>query len=212
MLVPTEPKIYHIVHVDRLRSIVAGGRLWCDKEMTTRKETGTTIGINNIKQRRLATTLTSYPDLHVGDCVPFYLCPRSVMLYVIYRANHTELEYQGGQGPIVHLEADLRQTVAAADSAERRWVFTTSNAGSNYFEDYADLNDLNRLDWGAIVATDWRNQREEKQAEFLVEESFPWRLVTRIGVQSRAVHDRVLAVIGGSSHRPAVQIRPDWYY
>ena len=42
------------------------------------------------------------------------------MLYVISMANHPELPYRGGQGPIIHLEADLRQTVARADSNERR--------------------------------------------------------------------------------------------
>ena len=30
---PRHPKIYHIVHVDRLPSIVADGCLWCDAEV-----------------------------------------------------------------------------------------------------------------------------------------------------------------------------------
>lgn len=55
--------------------------------------------------------LNSHPGLYVGQCVPFYFCPRSVMLYVIYCANHDELSYRGGQGPILHLEADLYETV-----------------------------------------------------------------------------------------------------
>ena len=65
-----------------------------------------------IKQRRRSLTLNSYPRLRVGECVPFYFCPRSIMLYAIFRANLPELSYRGGQVPIVHLEADLRQTVA----------------------------------------------------------------------------------------------------
>jgi hypothetical protein len=45
---------------------------------------GTVIGMNNIKQRRLnELTLASHPGLHVGACVPFYFCPRSVMLFLI---------------------------------------------------------------------------------------------------------------------------------
>ncbi|MBE7527723.1 MAG: DUF4433 domain-containing protein [Burkholderiales bacterium] len=35
-------------------------------------------GVAQIKQRRLTSCLNSYPDLRVGDCVPFYFCPRSV--------------------------------------------------------------------------------------------------------------------------------------
>ena len=79
MLVPTEPKIYHTVHVDRLPSIIDDGELRCDAKMSQRSDAGTTIGISDIKSRRLNSTLRSHPDLHVGDCVPFYFCPRSVM-------------------------------------------------------------------------------------------------------------------------------------
>ena len=117
--VPTAPKIYHIVHVDRLPSIVADGRLWCDAEITQRSASGTTIWMNEIKQRRLTNELHSHEGLCVGDCVPFYFCPRSVMLYVIHRKNHPNLTYRGGQKPIVHLEADLRQTVDWADTNQR---------------------------------------------------------------------------------------------
>jgi len=110
MPVPYKPKIYHIVHVDRLPSIIADGWLWSDADIVRRSLPGTTIGMNGIKQRRLnELTLTSHPGLHVGDCVPFYFCPRSIMLYLIHQANHPELAYRGGQDPIVHLEADLHQ-------------------------------------------------------------------------------------------------------
>lgn len=48
MTVPAQPKIYHIVHVDRLPSIVADGCLWCDAEIVRRAPKGTTIGMNSI--------------------------------------------------------------------------------------------------------------------------------------------------------------------
>lgn len=100
---PTAPKIYHIVHVDRLSSIIDAGQLWSDAEIVRRAAANpgmrTTIGMNSIKERRLnELTLDSHPGVRVGQCVPFYFCPRSIMLYVIYRANHDELAYRGGQG------------------------------------------------------------------------------------------------------------------
>lgn len=140
MTVPAQPKLYHIVHVDRLASIIAAGGLLCDAAVMANQTAGTTIGMNSIKQRRLQElTLASYPDLHVGDCVPFYFCPRSIMLFIIRQANHPELDYQGGQGSIVHLQADLQASVTWASENGRRWVFTLSNAGSYYFEDRCDL-------------------------------------------------------------------------
>lgn len=209
---PEEPKIYHIVHVDRLASIIAGG-LWCDAEVVRRAQPGTTIGMNAIKQRRLTElTLASHPGLFVGQCVPFYFCPRSIMLYLIYQRNHPDLEYRGGQGPIIHLESDLMQTIRWAEAQGQRWAFTLGNAGSRYFEDRSDLNQLGEIDWNAVNARDWRGCKEGKQAEFLIEHQFPWALISRIGALSRTTYDQVLTVLQGAAHTPVVEIRPEWYY
>ncbi|GIX33869.1 MAG: hypothetical protein KatS3mg125_1825 [Lysobacterales bacterium] len=213
MTVPARPKLYHIVHVDRLPSIVAEGRLWCDREVARRALPGTAIGMNSIKWRRLnELRLTSHPDLFVGDCVPFYFCPRSVMLYLIHQGNHPELSYRGGQERIVHLEADLYGVVAWANENNRRWAFTLSNAGARYFEDRSDLRQLGEIDWNAVRATDWRQCKEGKQAEFLLERSFPWHLVERIGVLSKAMQTAVVEALPAQGHRPPVEIRPEWYY
>lgn len=213
MAVPTQPKIYHICHVDRLPSILADKGLWCDAEIVRRNPLGTTIGMSNIKQRRLTElTLASHPGLYVGQCVPFYFCPRSIMLYLISRGNHPEIVYRGGQGPIIHLECDLRATVAWANAQSRRWAFTLSNAGAYYFEDRADLARLGEIDWGAVLARDWQQCKEGKQAEFLVEQSFPWDLVERIGVHSRGMYQQVANALSAHNHRPAVEIRTEWYY
>ncbi len=213
MPMPAEPKIYHIVHVDRLPSIIADGYLWCDGEIVRRSPPGSTIGMNHIKARRLKElTLGSHQDLHVGHCVPFYFCPRSIMLYLIHQANHPELAYHGGQDPIVHLEADLRQTVAWAEERGLRWAFTLSNAGAYYFEDRCDLARLDEIDWNAVQARDWRQCKEGKQAEFLVEQQFPWKLVSRIGVLSRDTFFQVRAALQAATHRPSVELKPDWYY
>ncbi len=212
MNVPPNPKIYHIVHVDRLPSIIADGCLWCDVEVERRRPPGTSIGMSSIKQRRLRELqLRSHPGLYVGQCVPFYFCPRSVMLYLIYRKNQ-ELSYRGGQAPIVHLVADLRKTVQWAESEGLRWAFTLSNAGSYYFEDRCDLADLGEIDWRAVQARKWQTCKEGKQAEFLVERRFSWDLVDEIGVYSERVRKEALAALNASDHRPLVEIQPDWYY
>lgn len=212
MVQPERPKIYHICHVDRLASIVASGGLLSDAMVQQQATPGTVIGMNNIKQRRLnELTLTSHPDLYVGQCVPFYFCPRSVMLYLIHMRN-PELAYRDGQGAIIHLEADLAAAVEWANHRALRWAFTLSNAGACYFEDRANLVQLHEIDWGAVQARDWRQCKEGKQAEFLVENGFPWQLVERIGVCSAAVHAQVAHTLPAQGHRPVVEVRPDWYY
>lgn len=211
---PPAPKIYHIVHVDRLASIVRGGGLFCDAIMMQQQNAGTMIGISDIKQRRLQSPLMSRPGIRVGDCVPFYFCPRSIMLYIIHRANHQNLAYRGGQGPIIHLEADLQAALDWATAQSTRWAFTLSNAGSTYFEDRADRARLNEVNWPAVMTTDWRDPavKEGKQAEFLIEAQFPWSLVERIGVYSSGIAHQVASVLPNPGHRPRVEILTNWYY
>ena len=136
------------------------------------------------------------------------------MLYVIWKRNHSELEYLGGQGPIVHLEADLHRVVEWARINSRRWAFTTANASTSYFDDYADLSHLNKIDWDAVSARWWPDPpvKESKQAEFLLEYSLPWELVDRIAISTNNLYNVIQNALGGGQHRPAVVVKPGWYY
>lgn len=214
MPVPKCPKIYHILHVDRLASVIEAGRLWSDHEMRERGPTGTTIGMNKIKENRLNFPVKCWPGDAVGQYVPFYFCSRSIMLFVLHCANNPDLAYRGGQGPIVHLEADLRTVIAEADAQQRRWALALSNAGSRYAEFRGNEVGLEEIDWAAIANRDFRNPdvKERKQAEFLIKRSFPWRLVERIGVQSNRIAQQVADIMRDAAHRPQVEIRPDWYF
>lgn len=218
MAIPHQPKIYHILHVDRLASVLADGGLWSDAKVQQHASPGTTIGMSSIKERRLASSLTSHPTLKVGQCVPFYFCPRSIMLYLIYQQNHPELTYKGGQTPIIHLECDLHASIAWAEGLKRRWAFTLSNAGSFYFEDRASIAQLGEINWGAVAAVKWSGPgvsssvKEGKQAEFLLEESFPWALVERIGVQSQSLYQQVSGLLADNAHHPKLEILREWYY
>ena len=113
---------------------------------------------------------------------------------------------------IVHLQADLGTVVNWAQQQAQRWAFTLSNAGSYYFEDRNDLAHLNELNWPAIATHYWQSCREEKQAEFLLEDSFPWHLVEAIGVHSKLAYQQVMNELQATAHKPSVTIKPEWYY
>lgn len=212
---PPRPRIYHITHVDNLPGIVRNGGLLSDKAVLTCGGPVQPIGMSGIKRRRLEELgVHCHPGTKVGDYVPFYLCPRSVMLYVIHRANHPELTYRGGQEPIVHLEADLHNVIRWAEGNGMRWAFSLSNAGARYTEFRSTVADLDQLDWGAIAATDFRHPdtKERKQAEFLLYKRFPFELVERIGVRSATIQAQASAALAGANHAPRVEVRPEWYF
>lgn len=211
-------KIYHIVHIDRLESILRAKNLYCDKTITNNSSIypGSNIGINSIKERRMCRyKLNTHPNLFVGDCVPFYYCPRSVMLYVIHQNldRVSDLSFQGGQDNIIHLESSFQTAIDFANANNLKWVFTDSNAGSNYFQDSNDLNLLTHfLDFKAINARQWNACKEKKQAEFLIENLFPFELIERIGVKSIKVQQSVADLLKDTDFSPSIEVKTDWYY
>jgi hypothetical protein len=211
---PSNPKIYYIVNIDKLRPIARDRFLWSDVESRSRNVSGTPIGMSKIKERRLRLPVKCHMGTTVGEYVPFYYCPRSVMLYIIYMGNSPELMYKGGQEPIVHLEFNLNKVVEWANTNRRRWAIALSNAGAVYTEFRNDLAGLDEINWEAIKNNDFRSRdvKEAKQAEFMVHKSVPWNLVERIGVCSVAMQKATQEMLNLFEHRPTVEVLRDWYY
>ena len=151
---PAHPKIFYITHVDNLRSIVAAGELLSDASMIVRGAPHAGIGMSTIKQRRLGLPVSCHANDHdhVGDYVPFYFCPRSIMLFVIHCGNHPDLTYRGGQAPIVHMQADLHAVVAWGRQHNRRWGVHSLERGSEVREGSTNPPRNRRREWGYAVS------------------------------------------------------------
>jgi hypothetical protein len=220
-LPPANQCIYHITHVNNLSAIIADGGLLSDAVMIARGGSNVNIGMNHIKKRRLTLPVSCHQGLNVGDCVPFYFCPRSIMLFKLHRPDGPEITYRDGQVPIVHLEADLGTVVAWANGHQHRWAFSLSNAGAFYTQFRNNLNDLHHVDWDAVASDNFSagsktpsgNQvKEFKQAEFLLHNDFPWSLVQRIGVASPVVARQAQVAIANAVHKPQISVQPSWYF
>jgi hypothetical protein len=213
--VPNNPKVYHITHVNNLPRIIAAGGLSSDRRRIAQGLACDLVGMSSIKHRRLhQLRVDCRPNTFVGDYVPFYFCPRSIMLFILHRGNHPEVTYRGGQGPIVHLRADLAAVVRWADANRRAWAFTNGNAGAYVTTFFNDLGRLDEVNWDAVAATDFRDAvvKEGKQAEFLLQDWFPWELVEFIGVQNDSTLAAARCALAVAAHQPAVQRTTDWYY
>lgn len=211
--VPEKPKLFHITHVDNLASIIVDDALCSEAALLSRGGPMAAVGMGHIKRHRFTIAVPCHPGTKVADYVPFYFCPRSVMLFILHKGNHPDVDYRGGQEPILHLEFDLHEVVAWADANGHSWAFTPMNAAAAYTPFYAEQRALVAIDWQAVATNEWRSAdvQEHKQAEFLVHESVPWSLVRRIAVYGNAIHDKVLSIIA-----PAlislVEVRREWYY
>ena len=215
MSTPTEPKIYHITHVDNLVHLASSGCLWSDAKRIELDLDCRVVGMSEIKRRRLEEIeVTCHPGTKVGQYAPFYFCPRSIMLFILHRGNHPSIEYSEGQWPIVHLQADLRATTQWADENNIQWAFSDRNAGGRLAAFFNRWGDLDKINWAAVAATDFRDPqiKEGKQAEYLVYGAFPWTLVERIGVLDDTARRRVANALSGAAHQPRIDVEPGWYY
>jgi hypothetical protein len=212
--ISTHPKIYHITHINNLEGILSDKVIWSDAKRLKLGLDCEIVGMSKIKKRRLEELeVKCHPGTKVGEYVPFYFCPRSIMLYILYMGNHPDISYREGQGPIVHLQADLMASIQWAEKHKVRWAFSDRNAGERIANFYNDVNKFNRVNWPAAAATDWRDTiiQEGKQAEFLVYKSFPWELVEKIGVHNNIVQQNVIEKLTGKN-QSLVSIEPSWYY
>ena len=212
---PKKPKIYHITPVCNLDNILLDEVLWSDAKRLELGLECQIVGMSKIKKARLEEAeVKCHSGTKVGEYVPFYFCPRSVMLYILYMGNHPDIDYHEGQEPIIHLQADLKAAVKWATNNRIRWAFSDINARTSFAQFYNDMSQLNDvINWSAVEATYWYETAIQtyKQAEFLVYESFPWELVERIGVCSSRIKDQVIEKLG-KRVSPEVTIKNDWYY
>jgi hypothetical protein len=124
--------------------------------------------------------------------------------------------YSGGQRDVVYLVA-YAETVA---SEVPNCCFTNGHAVEAVTNFYSDLKDLSLVDMVAVETWRWGGKwllndpdiMRRKQAEFLVHQKFPWRLVARLGVLDTTMLAQVREIIAGTTHRPGVTIQPKWYY
>ncbi len=209
--------IYHITHVSNLPSIIKDGCLWSDRQVLGRGGQNIVIGMNRIKQRRLNEIRVScHPGLFVGDFVPFYYCPRSIMLYLIHMKSG-EIEFQDGQDRIVHLVSSVKTAVKFA--TDRHWAFSDGNAGTYHTVYSDDLDKFDSLvDMSAVRTTHWGGTgadpsiKHKKQAEFLVQDFFPWQAIRTIGTKKASVMNEVKQALAAADHQPEIVVKPDWYY
>jgi hypothetical protein len=165
--VPDDPPIFHITSTDNLPGILREGGLWCDAKRIARKLVTRNIAHVHIKERRLARAVETSSGGTLGDYVPFNFCPRSVMLYPVSTGR---TGYDGGQANIVHLVSSVRRAVALGGA----WAFTDRHAELAHALHYDSLDDLSEVPWHVMDRTYWSDVKEERQAEFLVKDFFPW--------------------------------------
>ncbi len=209
---PSEIPILHITHISNLPLIITDGFLWSDRMQLDKNHCNQTIGLPHIKQRRLdELEVMCHAGTKVGDYVPFYFHIHSPMLYYIHKRGD-ELGYKGGQEDVVYLGTKMSNAIGWAENNNKKWAFTSGNAGAYLCDFYNDVNDLDKVNWDAVKQRYWSDCKDAKQSEFLVHEQFPWDRLEFIGVYDEGHKEQVENIIAKLTHKPTIKVQKNWYY
>ncbi len=204
--------IYHITHINNLSLILKSGGLIANSRLQKQQTQYTDIAHSQIQDRRANIYVPCATDGCLQDYVPFYFAPRSPMLYAIHK-NNVE-GYTVAQNSIIHLvsEAELIETNNLA------FAFTDGHAIMAYSEFYDNLQNLNVIDWQIMKEQYWNNTPEDgdrkrrRQAEFLIHQFVPWKLIKEIAVQNITLKSQVSKLLQNFNFNNSIKVYANWYY
>lgn len=214
MTVPTDIRLYRLIHVDNLKVLLTRGALHAPNFTPNDGLPYRTIHNVNVQASRCDRPICCGPDGTCHDYVPFYFGPLSVMLLNL-KTGRVE-GYNEGQRPLIYLTTSIERVTQASC----RFVFSDGHGLATFTSWYDDLGQLHNVDWQLVGARYWADTPEDndrqrrKQAEFLIWQSVDWSLIERIGVLNQEVKRRVDALLDEFPQRarPQVEIHGEWYY
>jgi hypothetical protein len=159
----------------------------------------------------------------IHDYVPFYFAPRSPMLFTINKGNVEGCPRR--QQDILH----LMTTVEAVVENNLPYVFYDYNATLSIATCYNNVKDLNKINWDLIHESPrldgyckyWHNvmdnpryvlRQETRQAEFLVHQSIPLKLMAVVGAYDQQKATEARQILDDAGVELPVEAKPEWYF
>ena len=191
---------YRIYHVDNLYHVLTKGL--CCKHHPDADPHFTPIGNASIIDTRDDTPVRLEGYGNIGDYVPFYFTPRSIMLYNIVTGYRSPLVSKVERENIIVIRARINDLKAAG-----RFFFTDGQANDALTTHYSDLANLESIDWdiirdGNFSKSDGDLDRPRRyQAEFLVNYHVPISSVESINVY----HEKSAKFVGKELVRAEIE-------
>ena len=205
MLQPIPTRIYRITHLDNLAATLQHG-LFCRNHPTPPTNVYRNIGDASLTDRRNRIAVPVPPGGVLNDYVPFYLGPRSPMLYAISRRQP--------QADIVYLVSHVQRI----QQLGLRYAFTDGHAYEILTSFKQSDVDLAALAWDDIYTRQWKrtlehpDRQRHKQAEFLIHQFVPTQALVGIAVHNGDICASVKRLVQQAGLTLPVQEVPGWYY
>lgn len=235
-----EQRIYHVTHINNLAGVLSSGAILADASKAWDSRPIVDISSADTRESRRAVLVAGQGSLSVAKYVPFFLSPdASVWDSIRAHSNDPRLALDdhgsapfdfvilvstvkkalGAQAAGDTADAEGRDAdVSAADPSDGEATDSSSSVASVVATDGDATGALTRFgatrDDAERVLRKLRADSESPailEAEFLVQEAFPFELVTLIGVANDKVREAVKPILAASAYRPKVAVYPPWF-
>ncbi len=207
---PESAYIFRITHIDNVPWILDHG-IHCGNS-DTQDPHFVPIGSPELIQKRASHPVPIDPGGTLGDYVPFYFTPWSIMLFNIKTGHNNVIKQPNGK--IVILVSSLPRL----QEVDARFVFTNGHAylkETDYFDDPAALD---RIDWKLIQAKDFKRDNDDPgklgryQAEALVHGHVPISGLLGIACYDSAARQEIEHAAKARTLPIKVETLPSWYF
>jgi hypothetical protein len=178
--------VYRITHIQNLQHILQFGI--CTKHHPDAGPHFTTLGNPSIISRRDTTVVRISGYGNIGEYVPFYFTPRSIMLYNIVTGYQAPIVPKVERNDIIIFHARISQLILSG-----QYFFTNGQANDALTDHFNDVKDLALVDWKCIKSGNFSKSEGDfdkprrYQAEFLVRHHVPLSFLDGIVVYNHSV-------------------------
>ncbi len=150
---------------------------------------------------------------NIGDYVPFYFTPKSMMLFNIITGHRHPIVPRRNRSEILVIRCLISNLVKL-----RQWFFTDGQANDMASNHYNDMTNLGQIDWGNIQNSDFSksdgdyDRPRRYQAEFLVHRHVPLTCVESLNVYNDQAANIVTNVLYQNNINLAVNIQPQYFF
>lgn len=200
--------LYHITHIDNLRSILQNNGLLAQAIVQKDVQTYIDVANSDIQSRRSRTKIPIATGGNLHDYVPFYFAPRSPMLYSVC--------HQGGieQEKMIYFMTNTEMI----EQNSLAFVFTDAHAIMMFTNFYDDLTELEQIDWDIMKATVWAddtnhpNRKSKRQAEFLVHEKVPLEVCIGFATMNAKMQQELQTILDEFNIEIPIGVRRQFYF
>ena len=223
MAIPTPLRVFHITAICNLARIAKSKKLYSNAQLQKKKIEYGNIAYQGAQGKRATKLVARPPGGVIHDYVPFYFAPRSPMLFTINRGNVPGCLYR--QPDIVHIVT----TIEAITVSGLPYVFYDFNATLDIATCFSNVKDLDKINWPLFFESPrmdgycqfWNSRmdvakyvlrQETRQAEFLIHDNVPLKLLTMVGAYDQAKAGEVREIFEDANIDLSVEAKPNWYF